>query len=62
MLRTELHVKGASADSFTGSGLIVVNPPWRLADELKVVLPTLQAVLAQGPGSRTVLEPVGDKL
>jgi 23S rRNA (adenine2030-N6)-methyltransferase len=61
MLRTELHVKAAASDSFTGSGLIVVNPPWRLADELKVMLPTLQATLAQGSGSRTVLEPLGDK-
>jgi 23S rRNA (adenine2030-N6)-methyltransferase len=61
MLRTELHVRSASADSFTGSGLVIVNPPWRLADELKVLLPALQAVLSQGPGSRTVLEPVGDK-
>jgi 23S rRNA (adenine2030-N6)-methyltransferase len=61
MLRTELHVKAAASDSFTGSGLIVVNPPWRLADELKVMLPTLQATLAQGSGSRTVLEPFGDK-
>jgi 23S rRNA (adenine2030-N6)-methyltransferase len=61
MLRTELHVKAAASDSFTGSGLIVVNPPWRLVDELKVMLPTLQATLAQGSGSRTVLEPLGDK-
>ncbi len=61
MLRTELHVRGASADSFTGSGLVVVNPPWRLAEELKVLLPALQALLAQGPGNRTVIEPLGDK-
>ena len=61
MLRTELHVRGARADSFTGSGLVVVNPPWRLAEELTILLPALQAVLAQGPGSRTVLESLGDK-
>lgn len=34
----------------SSSGLIVINPPWRLADELKLVLPWLDHVLAAGPG------------
>jgi len=62
ILRAELHVKASRADVFSGSGLAVINPPWKLADELKVMLPALQAVLSQGPGSRTVLEMLDDKI
>jgi 23S rRNA (adenine2030-N6)-methyltransferase len=60
VLRTELHVKAATSGSFTGSGLIIVNPPWRLAQELKVLLPALHSILSQGRGSRTVLDPAND--
>jgi 23S rRNA (adenine2030-N6)-methyltransferase len=62
ILRAELHVKASRADVFSGSGLAVINPPWKLADELKVMLPALQAVLSQGPGSRAVLEMLDDKI
>jgi 23S rRNA (adenine2030-N6)-methyltransferase len=62
ILRAELHVKSSRADVFSGSGLAVINPPWKLADELKVMLPALQAVLSQGPGSRTVIEMLDDKI
>lgn len=61
MLRTELHVAATAADRFTGSGLIVVNPPWRLLDELNVLAPALHKVLTQGAGSRTVVEVISDK-
>ncbi len=37
-----------------GSGLIVVNPPYTLEDELKVILPALQSALAQSGGGWTV--------
>lgn len=62
ILRAELHAKSTRTDVFSGSGLVVVNPPWKLADELKTILPALQAVLSQGPGSRTVLEMLDDKI
>lgn len=61
VLRTELHVSAATSGRFTASGLIIVNPPWRLADELRVLLPALHMILSQGRGSRTVLEALGDK-
>jgi 23S rRNA (adenine2030-N6)-methyltransferase len=61
VLRAELHVRAAAPGRFTGSGLIIVNPPWRLADELKAMLPALHTVLSQGRGSRTVLDAVNDK-
>lgn len=36
--------------ALTSSGMIVINPPWRLADEMKRILPWLDHVLATGPG------------
>jgi 23S rRNA (adenine2030-N6)-methyltransferase len=57
ILRTELLVDAPhDATRLTGTGLMVVNPPWRLEDELKTLLPTLSAVLAQGAGAGFTLD------
>jgi len=48
MLRAELTVAPAVAGTLYGTGMIVVNPPFTLVDELNVVLPTLAKVLEQG--------------
>ena len=50
ILRVELTVVPADAQKLAGSGLIVVNPPWTLADELAVLLPTLARVFAGTQG------------
>ena len=50
MLRAELTVAPAAAGTFYGTGMIVVNPPFVLADELKVILPALAEVLGEGRG------------
>lgn len=48
ILRTELNVAPPSDPTrLTGSGLIVVNPPWTLADELHVLLPALTGALGR---------------
>jgi 23S rRNA (adenine2030-N6)-methyltransferase len=39
-----------------GTGLLIVNPPWRLADELSVVLPALAEVLEQGSRAELRIE------
>ena len=53
ILRAELAVAGTrAAERLAGTGLIVVNPPWRLEDELKALLPALAAALAQNGGVR----------
>ena len=53
MLRAELTVGPAVAGALYGSGLIVVNPPFTLEGELKIILPALAEVLAQDrPGHR----------
>lgn len=51
ILRAELTVSGGRAtEGLTGSGLIVVNPPWTLEEDLRVLLPALKSVLARDAG------------
>ena len=50
MLRAELTLPGKGAERLRGSGLILVNPPWKLEGELGVLLPALAEVLANAPG------------
>ena len=52
ILRVELSLGGMRADDQLGAyqGLIVVNPPWTLADELAILLPELAAILSAGSG------------
>jgi 23S rRNA (adenine2030-N6)-methyltransferase len=48
VLRTELIVAPPDAQGpLSGSGLIVVNPPWTLESELKTLLPVLAQLLAR---------------
>jgi 23S rRNA (adenine2030-N6)-methyltransferase len=51
ILRAELTV-GSLADPsrLNGSGLMVVNPPWRLSDELAALLPALAGLLGRNAG------------
>jgi 23S rRNA (adenine2030-N6)-methyltransferase len=53
MLRAELTMALVpAAERLAGTGLIVVNPPWRLETELTTLLPALAAVLAQNGRAR----------
>lgn len=52
MLRIELLVRQAAPDGgLAGSGLILVNPPWPLADDLAVLGPALRERLKQSDGA-----------
>lgn len=55
VLRVELDT-GAASDGLTAAGLFIINPPWRLAEELAALLDWLSPVLAQGPGSTHCLD------
>ncbi len=56
-LRLEFSVAPQTADgALTSAGLLVVNPPWTLAAELKVMLPELEKPLGQGGAGRFRLE------
>ncbi len=58
-LRAELTVRRADRpERLNGAGLILINPPWRLADELAVLLPAL----AQRLGDRAARFPGGARL
>src|SRR5262249_21146326 len=51
-LKVELLVRRAVTDGgLAGSGLILINPPWPLADELAVLGPALLARLSQNEGA-----------
>jgi 23S rRNA (adenine2030-N6)-methyltransferase len=51
VLRAELGVAATGeSERLHACGLIVVNPPWTLADELKILLPMLADVLSPGGG------------
>ena len=47
MLRMELLVDVADGQRLAGSGLLVVNPPWRLAEEAGLLLPAFAERLAR---------------
>ena len=52
IMLAELLVRAAGAsEGLHGSGLIVINPPWKLEEALGELLPWLAATLAQGPGA-----------
>jgi 23S rRNA (adenine2030-N6)-methyltransferase len=54
MLRVELVVAPPTdRDGLRGSGLIIVNPPWMLHDELQALLPALGRVLSDAPSGAT---------
>lgn len=51
LLWVELHTEAiAAAERLAGSGLVVLNPPFRLEQQLQVLLPVLAERLATGPG------------
>jgi len=57
ILRAELVVSPLSDPSrLNGSGLILVNPPWTLEGELKVLLPALAAALGRDGQGRFTLD------
>jgi 23S rRNA (adenine2030-N6)-methyltransferase len=48
ILRAELVLPGRDAERLRGSGMLVVNPPWKLEQELAVLLPALAGVFSAG--------------
>jgi 23S rRNA (adenine2030-N6)-methyltransferase len=57
VLRLEFSVAPQAADApLASTGLLMVNPPWTLHDELKLILPELEKPLGQGGAGRFRLE------
>jgi 23S rRNA (adenine2030-N6)-methyltransferase len=56
-LRLEFSVAPQTADTALASaGLLIVNPPWTLAGELRAILPELEKPLGRGGAGRFRLE------
>ena len=56
-LRVEFSVAPQAGDGpLTSTGLLIVNPPWKLHAELKAILPELEKPLGQGGAGRFRLE------
>lgn len=56
-LRLEFSVAPQTAGgALTSAGLLIINPPWTLAGELKTILPELEKPLGQGGAGRFRLE------
>ena len=52
ILRIEQRVRGERAgEGLAGSGLLVINPPWRLKDEMALCLGFLDKIIATGEGN-----------
>jgi 23S rRNA (adenine2030-N6)-methyltransferase len=45
-----------TGNGLVSTGLLIVNPPWTLASELKIILPELEKPLGQGGAARFRLE------
>lgn len=57
ILRIELCVAGDTAGhGMTGSGMLVVNPPWKLFEQMQTLLPWLNKELQQDQGAHYTLE------
>ena len=53
ILRLEQWIRDEHAsDGLAGSGLLIINPPWKLKDEMTVILSYLDQILAVGPGHK----------
>jgi 23S rRNA (adenine2030-N6)-methyltransferase len=56
ILRAELELPPARESALHGAGLIVVNPPWRLADELAQLLNGLRTIFRPEERGRSTVD------
>jgi 23S rRNA (adenine2030-N6)-methyltransferase len=56
VLRAELMLARTDSERLGGSGLIVVNPPWRLEQELSVLMPALAQALGAAAAGITRID------
>jgi 23S rRNA (adenine2030-N6)-methyltransferase len=62
ILRAELNLCPADPARLTGCGLILVNPPWRLDEELALLLGGLAPILAGGDGGNARIDWIAGEL
>jgi 23S rRNA (adenine2030-N6)-methyltransferase len=60
VLAVELMIRGGEdTQRLNGAGLVVVNAPYTLEAKLKVLMPVLMSLLAQGDGARFLVQDLG---
>jgi 23S rRNA (adenine2030-N6)-methyltransferase len=63
ILRIELDIgRRPDPERLSGCGLIVVNPPWTLEQELKLMLPGLATILSPEGGGTARVDRISDEL
>jgi 23S rRNA (adenine2030-N6)-methyltransferase len=61
-LRIDLQVETPAAGKrLARTGLVIVNPPYVLEQEARILLPALARLMARGPGAEFSLEPLSVK-
>ena len=58
VLRIELIRDAVGDGRLRGTGLLVINPPWTLAEETKILLPVLARILWPGEKATIRIDPV----
>lgn len=59
LLRLEIDVdRPEAAGGLSATGMLIINPPWKLAEEAQILLPALTERLAQGPNPRYICEAI----
>lgn len=59
LLRLEIDVdRPEAAGGLGATGLLIANPPWKLAEDMQILLPALTERLAQGQRPRYLCEPI----
>lgn len=61
LLAIDLFVRTVSDGPLPGAGLVVINPPWTLKDELAVLMPWFRDLLAQGAGAAFRVLPLAER-
>ena len=60
LLRAELTIRKRTPDLFSGTGLVIANPPWRFEESLRAVLAGLVPILAAGAGASFELDTIAN--
>jgi 23S rRNA (adenine2030-N6)-methyltransferase len=59
LVRAELTVRDRDTpDTFNGTGMVICNPPWQLADTLHALLAGLVPLLSQGDGPGFLIDEI----
>ena len=63
ILRAELDIgPRPDPERLAACGLIVVNPPWTLEQELKTILPALTAILSPAGGGTSCVDRISNEM